>query len=78
MSKPSEPEHGPTSKDAGLTSGSTRAKRLRGEDEDRGEATLQDMEQVERVVPPRPDSERGTPEAAAETYISARLRFMHA
>jgi len=66
MSKSEQPKHGPTLRDAGLTSGSTRAKRLRGKDEDRGEATLKDIEQVDRVVPERPDSERGTPEAEAE------------
>ena len=67
MSKSSEPKHGPTLRDAGLTSGSTRAKHIRSEDEDRGEATLEDIEQVDRVVPARGDREAGTPDAAAET-----------
>jgi hypothetical protein len=66
MSKRSEPKHGPTLRDAGLSSGSTRAKRIRGEDEDRGQATLEDIEQVERTVPARSDREAGTPEAEAE------------
>lgn len=59
----SEERHGPTLRNAGLTSGSTRAKALRGEYEDRGEATLEDIEAVERVVPPLQDRERGTPDA---------------
>jgi hypothetical protein len=49
-----------------LTSGSTRAKRIRGEDEDRGQATLEEIERVERTVPARSDREAGTPEAEAE------------
>ena len=65
MSK-QEPNHGPTLRNAGLTSGSTHAKDLRGENDDRGAATLEDIDHVERVLPPRPDSEAGTPEAEAE------------
>jgi hypothetical protein len=67
MATDNEPKHGATLRNAGLTSGSTHAKELRGEDEDRGEATLEDIEQVERVVPPLRDRERGTPDAEAET-----------
>ena len=66
MAKAPEPKHGPTLRNAGLTSGSTRAKAIRGEDEDRGEATLEDIESVERVVPPLQDRERGTSDAEAE------------
>lgn len=67
MASDNEPNHGPTLRNAGLSSGSTHAKELRGEDEDRGQATLEDIAQVERVVPPRADRERGTPDAQAET-----------
>jgi hypothetical protein len=67
MANHSEPKHGPTLRDAGLTSGSTRAKRIRGEDEDRGKATLEDIQQVERALPARADREAGTPDAEAES-----------
>jgi hypothetical protein len=61
-----EKKHGPTLRDAGLTAGSTRAKVIRGEDVDRGEATLEDIEQVERKARDMGDRERGTPEAEPE------------
>ena len=67
MATDNEPKHGATLRNAGLTSGSTHAKELRGENEDRGEATLEDIEQVDRVLPPRQDRELGTPDAEAET-----------
>ena len=60
-------KHGPTLDDVGYTSGSTHAKDLHGEQEDRGAATLQDIERVERELPPRKDRELGTPDAEPET-----------
>jgi hypothetical protein len=62
-----EKKHGPTLRDAGLTSGSTRAKTIRGEDVDRGKATLEDIEQVDRKARDIGDRERGTPEAEPES-----------
>jgi hypothetical protein len=62
-----ETKHGPTLRDAGSTSGSTRAKAIRGEDEDRGKATLEDIEQVPRMARDMPDRERGTPETREES-----------
>lgn len=51
-------------RDAGLTSGSTRAKRTRGEDEDRGLGTLGD---TSRSSARRSGREAGRPEAEADT-----------
>ena len=66
MAKDTHPDEGTTLRSAGLTSGSTHAKELRGEHDDLGEKVLEDINQVDRVVPPRPDSEAGTPDAQAE------------